>query len=157
MTNIACTGHAVIGTGQVGGFSQGTSAGYDAGDDTIKVSLAAGDSASSTYTNSIFFLMIRRPPRSTLFPYTTLSRSGSGLGGFSSITTTSGSGSSGAIDIAAADLGTKYVTESSKTGWDLTNIACTGPAVIGTGQGAEIGRASCRERGESSVVAGSLK
>src|SRR3712207_8858203 len=26
----------------------------------------------------VFFLMIRRPPRSTLFPYTTLFRSGSG-------------------------------------------------------------------------------
>src|SRR3712207_8872838 len=29
----------------------------------------------STYVYSIFFLMIRRPPRSTLFPYTTLFRS----------------------------------------------------------------------------------
>src|ERR1044072_1733949 len=29
----------------------------------------------------LFFLMIRRPPRSTLFPYTTLFRSGSGEGG----------------------------------------------------------------------------
>src|SRR3712207_8613981 len=28
----------------------------------------------------VFFLMIRRPPRSTLFPYTTLFRSGSSLG-----------------------------------------------------------------------------
>src|SRR3712207_7148513 len=28
-----------------------------------------------------FFLMIRRPPRSTLFPYTTLFRSGRGRGG----------------------------------------------------------------------------
>src|SRR3712207_8854954 len=28
-----------------------------------------------------FFLMIRRPPRSTLFPYTTLFRSGHGHGG----------------------------------------------------------------------------
>src|SRR5262245_64134101 len=27
-----------------------------------------------------FFLMIRRPPRSTLFPYTTLFRSGGGVG-----------------------------------------------------------------------------
>src|SRR3712207_7111227 len=27
------------------------------------------------YTRTIFFLMIRRPPRSTLFPYTTLFRS----------------------------------------------------------------------------------
>src|SRR5438874_1739245 len=30
---------------------------------------------SSRYLLSIFFLMIRRPPRSTLFPYTTLFRS----------------------------------------------------------------------------------
>src|SRR2546427_7062393 len=29
---------------------------------------------------SFFFLMIRRPPRSTLFPYTTLFRSPAGLG-----------------------------------------------------------------------------
>src|SRR5687768_18356434 len=28
-----------------------------------------------SYSSSIFFLMIRRPPRSTLFPYTTLFRS----------------------------------------------------------------------------------
>src|SRR2546430_13277457 len=34
-----------------------------------------------TYTYFFFFLMIRRPPRSTLFPYTTLFRSPS-LGGF---------------------------------------------------------------------------
>src|SRR3712207_8683222 len=30
---------------------------------------------SRTCTNCFFFLMIRRPPRSTLFPYTTLFRS----------------------------------------------------------------------------------
>src|SRR3712207_8869443 len=30
---------------------------------------------------SFFFLMIRRPPRSTLFPYTTLFRSGRGTSG----------------------------------------------------------------------------
>src|SRR5207249_10758147 len=30
---------------------------------------------SSTYLSPFFFLMIRRPPRSTLFPYTTLFRS----------------------------------------------------------------------------------
>src|SRR5438309_4468217 len=35
--------------------------------------------------------MLRRPPRSTLFPYTTLFRSGFGIGGFS----TPGSGTSG--------------------------------------------------------------
>src|SRR2546421_7955749 len=32
---------------------------------------------SSTVINLFFFLMIRRPPRSTLFPYTTLFRSAS--------------------------------------------------------------------------------
>src|SRR3989442_7593335 len=32
-------------------------------------------------TTGVFFLMIRRPPRSTLFPYTTLFRSPSGIGG----------------------------------------------------------------------------
>src|SRR3989442_5956306 len=31
----------------------------------------------------VFFLMIRRPPRSTLFPYTTLFRSWSGMGDLS--------------------------------------------------------------------------
>src|SRR5689334_25324549 len=30
---------------------------------------------ATRHTNTLFFLMIRRPPRSTLFPYTTLFRS----------------------------------------------------------------------------------
>src|SRR5258708_34356113 len=34
-----------------------------------------------------FFLMIRRPPRSTLFPYTTLFRSPSALGGLATLST----------------------------------------------------------------------
>src|SRR5215208_7543680 len=34
-----------------------------------------GVSSSSFFSFSFFFLMIRRPPRSTLFPYTTLFRS----------------------------------------------------------------------------------
>src|SRR2546430_16517060 len=33
------------------------------------------ESASDFFITSFFFLMIRRPPRSTLFPYTTLFRS----------------------------------------------------------------------------------
>src|SRR3712207_8391965 len=32
-----------------------------------------------SYCSCVFFLMIRRPPRSTLFPYTTLFRSGTAL------------------------------------------------------------------------------
>src|ERR1044071_3508013 len=36
-----------------------------------------GVRSSFLFSISVFFLMIRRPPRSTLFPYTTLFRSGS--------------------------------------------------------------------------------
>src|SRR4051812_50073337 len=35
----------------------------------------ATDKATSALIRAFFFLMIRRPPRSTLFPYTTLFRS----------------------------------------------------------------------------------
>src|SRR6266581_6529278 len=37
--------------------------------------------SSLSYAYTFFFLMIRRPPRSTLFPYTTLFRSGRGVRG----------------------------------------------------------------------------
>src|SRR3989475_1979684 len=37
------------------------------------------NSTSTSYLSFFFFLMIRRPPRSTLFPYTTLFRSGRGV------------------------------------------------------------------------------
>src|ERR1039457_5901152 len=37
--------------------------------------LKAGFNLRNSQMTSIFFLMIRRPPRSTLFPYTTLFRS----------------------------------------------------------------------------------
>src|SRR5689334_24099425 len=53
-----------------------------------------------------FFLMIRRPPRSTLFPYTTLFRSSGAMPGPSSATlstTTSGSpGSSATVTVTRA-------------------------------------------------------
>src|SRR6266480_63186 len=42
----------------------------------IAKSLPGGNNLSqSVYRSAFFFLMIRRPPRSTLFPYTTLFRS----------------------------------------------------------------------------------
>src|SRR2546429_5427428 len=37
--------------------------------------MGAGDACAARAGGSFFFLMIRRPPRSTLFPYTTLFRS----------------------------------------------------------------------------------
>src|SRR2546422_7885678 len=54
----------------------------------------------SMYNKSFFFLMIRRPPRSTLFPYTTLFRSpGLDLYGFEEITRQQ----RGAIEIGFSD------------------------------------------------------
>src|SRR5260221_13458020 len=40
------------------------------------VSLRVSNLSPSCFPSFFFFLMIRRPPRSTLFPYTTLFRSG---------------------------------------------------------------------------------
>src|SRR5438046_8711496 len=47
---------------------------------SVPLSLTHRDSCSSVLVLRFFFLMIRRPPRSTLFPYTTLFRSRSGCG-----------------------------------------------------------------------------
>src|SRR3989440_9948276 len=41
----------------------------------ISTGLACGNQPAPSYQLLFFFLMIRRPPRSTLFPYTTLFRS----------------------------------------------------------------------------------
>src|SRR5438874_13764533 len=52
-------------------------------------------SVSHTFFSFFFFLMIRRPPRSTLFPYTTLFRSVPAAGG-------QGGGDGGVADGAVA-------------------------------------------------------
>src|SRR5207237_535780 len=99
ITNIACTANGatvLIGTGQGAGFSQGTGSGYDAGDDTVKVTIGAGNTPSCTFTNTKqASLTINKTAvgGDGTFPYTT---SGSGLSGFS-ITTSGGSGSHGAV------------------------------------------------------------
>src|SRR2546430_16768919 len=91
--------------------------------------------------------MIRRPPRSTLFPYTTLFRSSEGQRG-----------------AALADVvGAAAVAARAARIPDRGDIA--GGVVHRDGLGArirqadreEIGRASCRERAQISVVAVSLE
>src|SRR5277367_7046054 len=42
----------------------------------MRAVLQSADNLLPSLHNKFFFLMIRRPPRSTLFPYTTLFRSG---------------------------------------------------------------------------------
>src|SRR2546427_745033 len=75
--------------------------------------------------------MIRRPPRSTLFPYTTLFRSG-----------------------ASTDPLTGAVSTSCAVSYIPTAV---GPHTITASYSGEIGSASCRGRVEISVVAESLK
>src|SRR5258705_14018256 len=86
--------------------------------------------------------MIRRPPRSTLFPYTTLFRSN-----YNNIAATTISDTINKVDANCT------VTPYS--------VPYNGAAHTATGQctgvGGQIGRASCRERGQISVVAVSLK
>src|SRR2546430_17365594 len=102
---------------------------------------------------SFFFLMIRRPPRSTLFPYTTLFRS----------TVLSWADYSyvmpaGAIGYAALTfLAVVFLHESvSPRRWIGVVLICVGVLLVGQtkprttevpSEVAEIGRASCRERG----------
>src|SRR2546428_12049557 len=94
--------------------------------------------------------MIRRPPRSTLFPYTTLFRSGGAL--------------AREVDRAAVVVRGDQVAagrgraEGHRAG-GLVRGGGLGGEVAGAAhdKGREIGRASCRERVEISVGAGSLK
>src|SRR2546426_443826 len=85
--------------------------------------------------------MIRRPPRSTLFPYTTLFRSPNPATAFSTMTVGTG---------AATPPGsyTLTITGASGTLTRTTSVTLTvSPAPV------QIGRASCRERAQSSVEA----
>src|SRR3989442_674573 len=82
---------------------------------------------------AVFFLMIRRPPRSTLFPYTTLFRSAApGTPAGSAVVRGNGTYPSSAVPVVLAGT---YRRIASYKG----------------------GRATSRERAEISVVDGSLK
>src|SRR2546430_14518124 len=106
-----------------------------------------------------FFLMIRRPPRSTLFPYTTLFRSAAlvdsahtamlpteplvqrALEGATK--RASGDAIVAAVRRLAADLGhARDALGSTASPAELT----AGAAALRAGASQEIGRASCRER-----------
>src|SRR3712207_9228449 len=96
--------------------------------------------------------MIRRPPGSTLFPYTTLFRSTRGLG------TRLRAGTAGGGGVSFGGVWTAVI---------VTQVALTVafPAVVMLVRSEmrrlqsydKIGRASSRERGEISVVGGSIK
>src|SRR3989454_8379849 len=61
-----------------------------------------------------FFLMIRRPPRSTLFPYTTLFRSATGLGGLAVVTAGATLVAAGHLDAGVLPLLTRSEEHTSE-------------------------------------------
>src|SRR2546423_3182325 len=67
--------------------------------------------------SQVFFLMIRRPPRSTLFPYTTLFRSSNGVG-----RATTGNFRSGGSTAAAGK--TRRTAEHTTELQSLTHRVC---------------------------------
>src|SRR5207253_2878172 len=124
---ISCTSGGatvLIGTGQGGLFSQNATAGYDPGDDTVKVTVAAGDTPTCTFTNTkhgSLKILKNTVGGNAAFLFT------GDLGNFG-ITTAGGppgTGSYGPVDLPASQLGTKQITESALTGWDVTGIACS--------------------------------
>src|SRR2546422_10944396 len=92
-----------------------------------------------------FFLMIRRPPRSTLFPYTTLFRSRLPFLNGGLFEPTALERREGPIRWSNADWRDAFDGLFERFHFSAREADD------------EIGRASCRERGEISVVAGSLK
>ena len=143
LTNIGCTANGaviVIGTGQGGAFAQGATAGFDPGDNSVKVTVDAGDTPTCTFENTLgASLDIEKQSIGGTgeFDYTVL---GAPLVAFTRNTATQGNPTvTTPVVIGPADFGDKYVTESPETGWTLTNITCTANGaviVIGTGQGA---------------------
>src|SRR5436190_608040 len=128
LANISCdSGNYTIGRISSGSFVNGGTAGFDAGDTTAQVVIAAGDNVSCTFTN-------------TKNAQLTINKStvgGNGIFNFSgaatsTITTSNGSGTDGGQTFTAGNFGTKTVTETVPTGWSLTNISCdSGSYTIG--------------------------
>src|SRR3712207_9286515 len=83
-----------------------------------------------------FFLMIRRPPRSTLFPYTTLFRSNAVVSGRAKLVM---------CDLRE-DSPTKGELQEVFLGEDNYVLVQMPPGIANGYKAYEIGRASCRER-----------
>jgi hypothetical protein len=142
LTAINCTANGaviVIGSGGSGAFAQGTTTGFDAGDNTVQVAIDAGDTPTCTFVNTAQSSL--DVEKSTLggtasFDYTV---NGTGLAPFSRNTGVNNPTVNSPFSFSGTDaVATKYVTETALTGWVLTAINCTlGGAEItyGTGQG----------------------
>jgi len=143
LTGISCTAGGatvVIGSGGSGAFVAGATNGFDAGDNTVQVTVGAGNTPTCTFTNTQNSSLAIQ--KATLggtgsFDYTV---SGGGLSAFSRNTATQGNPTTqAAVVFTGSDAsGDKYVTETVPAHWALTNIVCTANGatiLIGTGQG----------------------
>jgi uncharacterized repeat protein (TIGR01451 family) len=141
LTAINCTPNGAviaIGTGQGGAFSEGATAGFDAGDNTVKVTVGAGDSPTCTFVNTkdaSIDIEKESVGGTAEFDYTV---SGAPLAAFTRNTGTANPTANTPVVVTAANFGDKYITESPETGFTLTAINCTdnGAVIVyGTGQG----------------------
>jgi hypothetical protein len=128
ITNIQCTANGatvVIGSGGSGAFAQGTTTGYDTGDNTVKVTLAPGSSPSCVFTNTlaatITVAKVCVGGTGVSFDYTGTVPGGGALSPFSEAC-----GASSQVVSTNSAFGTYTIAETAKTGWDLTNLQCVG-------------------------------
>ncbi len=133
LTNIACTANGAtiaIGTGQGGSFSQGASADYDAGDNTVKVTVAAGNTPTCTFTNtkygSITVVKDDKNPETDAQDFG-FSATGTGMTP-ASFTLDDDADATNSNQQAFSQLlpGSRTVSETPNSNWALTNIQCTG-------------------------------
>ena len=141
LSNIVCAANGAvitIGTGSGAGFAQGATAGFDPGDTTVRAVIAAGNTPTCTFTNSLnASLDIEKQSvgGTATFDYAV---NGAGLAPFTRDTAVWTPTANAPFTFAAAQFGTKDVQETAETGWTLTNIACAANGAvitIGTGIG----------------------
>ena len=127
ITGISCTANGatiVIGSGGSGAFVQGTTTGYDAGDNTVKVTLAPGSSPSCVFTNTLAATITVTKAcvggTGPSFPYTGTTPTGT-LAPFSLTC-----GQSSQIVSTGSAFGNYTVTEGTTSNWDFTSLQCTG-------------------------------
>ncbi len=142
LSNIVCAANGAvitIGTGSGAGFAQGATAGFDPGDTTVRAVIAAGNTPTCTFTNSLnASLDIEKQSvgGTATFDYAV---NGAGLAPFTRNTAVSNPTANAPFTFAAAQFGTKDVQETPvPAGWTLTNIVCAANGAvmtIGTGIG----------------------
>ncbi len=115
LTNIACAANGAvitIGTGSGAGFAQGATAGFDPGDTTVRAVIAAGNTPTCTFTNSLnASLDIEKQSvgGTATFDYAV---NGAGLAPFTRDTAVSNPTANAPFTFAAAQFGTKDVQET---------------------------------------------